>query len=797
MVEYGEIRRVVDAYCASTWCNGIAYDRVVVWLATHLDKVKAQILLASLKGSSWIFYTSLDDFNKYDYTHLVGILGCVLGEPYKVLPSIYNQFSTTIKIVLRPETAEEILERKRNEADAEFCASFEDQAADEDEEEDEKGAWAERNQYLNLVDDILKTGEEREDRTGVGTLSKFGQQMRFSLHDSFPLLTTKKVPWKIIVKELLWFISGNTNAKILQDNDVHIWDGNSSRKYLDSVGLKDREEGDIGPCFVAGTPVLTFDGYKSIENVTKDDKLFTHLGHWQSIDECMSRQYVGNLVHLRLRYHYEDIICTPEHPFLARTFSIKRGGEPERKQFIVSERPGFLTAGEIAIIPRVFIGLKISDKESIPTFQLERYVNQNVPNVIYSKILNDDEWWLMGYYLGNGWMQKEKYGERIVFAIPDKKADFVVNRLQRVLPIRQVGHEPSACEKYRVHSREFAQILQNFGKYAHGKLIPNFVHQAPKLCIQLFLDGYIEADGCEESFGENTVIRITTVSRDIALSVQRLYLKLGKLASVCVSRRNGTTSVIRRGKLSRLRDAYEIKVYKQTPRRNNWSFIEDGYAWFDVCSSQTFPTIQSVPVYNFSVVSDNTYTVNNATTHNCYGFQWRHFGAKYVDCHTDYTGQGFDQLADVIHKIKNDPTNRRICMSAWNPADLKLMALPPCHLFVQFYVHCSDMLSCQVYMRSCDMGLGAPFNIASYALLTSMIAHMCGKQPFELVICMGDTHIYRTHITALNEQIQRKARPFPTLKFARPVESIDDFTVEDPILMSYDPLPAIKMEMAI
>ena len=150
VVEYGDIRRAIDAYCASTWCNGIAYDRVVVWLATHLDKVKAQILLATLKGSPWIFYTSLDDFNKYDYTHLVGILGCVLGEPYKILPSIYNQFSTTIKIVLRPETAEEILQRKRNEADAEFCASFEDQA--EDEEEDEKGAWAERNQYLNLVD---------------------------------------------------------------------------------------------------------------------------------------------------------------------------------------------------------------------------------------------------------------------------------------------------------------------------------------------------------------------------------------------------------------------------------------------------------------------------------------------------------------------------------------------------------------------------------------------------------------------------------------------------------------------
>ncbi|XP_027354787.1 bifunctional dihydrofolate reductase-thymidylate synthase isoform X3 [Abrus precatorius] len=107
-----------------------------------------------------------------------------------------------------------------------------------------------------------------------------------------------------------------------------------------------------------------------------------------------------------------------------------------------------------------------------------------------------------------------------------------------------------------------------------------------------------------------------------------------------------------------------------------------------------------------------------------YGFQWRHFGAKYVNMHTDYSGQGFDQLLDVINKIKHNPDDRRIILSAWNPADLKLMALPPCHMFAQFYV-ANGELSCQMYQRSADMGLGVPFNIASYALLTCMIAHVC------------------------------------------------------------------------
>lgn len=110
-----------------------------------------------------------------------------------------------------------------------------------------------------------------------------------------------------------------------------------------------------------------------------------------------------------------------------------------------------------------------------------------------------------------------------------------------------------------------------------------------------------------------------------------------------------------------------------------------------------------------------------------YGFQWRHFGAKYIDMHTDYKGQGFDQLADAIRLIKTDPCNRRIAVSAWNPCDLKEMALPPCHTFFQFYV-ANGELSCQMYQRSCDMGLGVPFNVASYALLTRLVAQVTDQQ---------------------------------------------------------------------
>ncbi|GCB74961.1 hypothetical protein scyTo_0019695 [Scyliorhinus torazame] len=179
-----------------------------------------------------------------------------------------------------------------------------------------------------------------------------------------------------------------------------------------------------------------------------------------------------------------------------------------------------------------------------------------------------------------------------------------------------------------------------------------------------------------------------------------------------------------------------------------------------------------------------------------YGFQWRHFGAEYKDMHTDYSGQGIDQLEYVIETIKNNPEDRRIIMCAWNAKDLPQMALPPCHALCQFYV-VNGELSCQLYQRSGDMGLGVPFNIASYSLLTYMIAHITGLKPGDFVHTLGDAHIYKNHIEALKIQLQREPRPFPKLKILRNVENINEFKAEDFKLEGYDPYPTIKMEMAV
>ncbi|KAG4212731.1 hypothetical protein ERO13_A01G004300v2 [Gossypium hirsutum] len=188
-----------------------------------------------------------------------------------------------------------------------------------------------------------------------------------------------------------------------------------------------------------------------------------------------------------------------------------------------------------------------------------------------------------------------------------------------------------------------------------------------------------------------------------------------------------------------------------------------------------------------------------------YGFQWRHFGARYTDMHADYTGQGFDQLLDAIDKIKNNPNDRRIILSAWNPSDLKLMALPPCHMFAQFYV-ANEELSCQMYQRSADMGLGVPFNIASYALLTCMIAHVCDLIPGDFIHVLGDTHVYSTHVRPLQEQLQKLPKPFPhfsyhigmqILKINPEKKNIDSFVASDFKLIGYDPHEKIEMKMAV
>ncbi len=171
-----------------------------------------------------------------------------------------------------------------------------------------------------------------------------------------------------------------------------------------------------------------------------------------------------------------------------------------------------------------------------------------------------------------------------------------------------------------------------------------------------------------------------------------------------------------------------------------------------------------------------------------YGAQWRSWPAR--------DGSTIDQLADVIARIRNNPDSRRLIVTAWNPADVDRMALPPCHCLFQFYV-ANGRLSCQLYQRSADIFLGVPFNIASYALLTHMIAAVCGLKPGEFIHTLGDAHLYLNHLAQADEQLKREPLPPPRLIMKRDVRSIDDFRFEDFDIAGYQPHPHIAAPVAV
>jgi dihydrofolate reductase / thymidylate synthase len=179
-----------------------------------------------------------------------------------------------------------------------------------------------------------------------------------------------------------------------------------------------------------------------------------------------------------------------------------------------------------------------------------------------------------------------------------------------------------------------------------------------------------------------------------------------------------------------------------------------------------------------------------------YSHQWRHFNAEYVDCDTNYTGKGYDQIADCIDQIQHNPTSRRIMFSAWNPSQFKDMSLLPCHVSYQFYVDVdSNELSCMMTQRSADVFLGLPFNIASTALLTTLIAHHCDLKPSRIIINLGDTHIYGTHRGTMLQQLKNAQYGFPRVEIKCKKERIEDYTFDDMKLCQYYSHPAIKADM--
>ena len=250
-------------------------------------------------------------------------------------------------------------------------------------------------------------------------------------------------------------------------------------------------------------------------------------------------------------------------------------------------------------------------------------------------------------------------------------------------------------------------------------------------------------------------------------------------------------------------DLTENKLPLLTTKKVAWKSCLKELLWF--IRGQTDNGIlqqQNVKIWNANASRDFLESRNLAHYRDndlgpIYGFQWRHFNASYTNCDADYSNTGVDQLEYVIEQLKNPETrnSRRLLISAWNPCQLDEMVLPPCHVLMQFNVTEGNKLSCSLYQRSGDVGLGVPFNIASYSFLTHLLAVHCGLEAKEFIYHLGNAHIYDDHINSLEEQVKRKPLEFPKVSIKQTFEDINSYSFDDFIVENYNSHETIKMEM--
>lgn len=367
------------------------------------------------------------------------------------------------------------------------------------------------------------------------------------------------------------------------------------------------------PCFRKGTNVLTNRGYLPIEEVSLDDTLLTHTGIFQSIINLQRKLYTGTLYKIRAKYHPVPLVATEEHPFYVRERCSNGRFEP----------PVWKKACNLT--PTDYFGMPINTNNKIPEFTIKKGINSDKEVDIHLHLDNPDQWFMMGYFLGDGWIQDTlkkdgvNFRHVIRFTIANRDKETVLKRLQKVLPLT-LKSQANGCCTTGCGNLEWWTILKDFGKYAHGKRIPEWVQDAPKELIQEFLAGYAAADGNTK----RNSMKYTTVSPSIAFGIQRLYLKLGKFASIQKTVRPPTCVI--EGRTVNQRDTYDI-VSSNSEHRYT-SFIEDNYAWFAPFKLETTEVIDE-PVYNFEVANDNSYCVENIIVHNCQGFS--HAGKKRTD----------------------------------------------------------------------------------------------------------------------------------------------------------------------
>jgi DNA (cytosine-5)-methyltransferase 1 len=388
---------------------------------------------------------------------------------------------------------------------------------------------------------------------------------------------------------------------------------------VDTVPSHDLLTGGF-PCFVQGTRVLTQKGYKPIEDVELSDSLLTHTGQFKKILNLQQKNYTGYLYELTIKYHPQPIICTEEHPFYTRRKHKKWNNDLRRYEYSF-DPPTWKKANELT--KNDYYGMVINTKKNIPEFIFEKPVNTYKKEKVSVELNKLDYWFVMGYLVGDGWIEEstKKDGRcmyKICFAINNADEVEIVERIRKVLPITDKNSTTGKCKKFGCSDFLWYNILKQFGNFAHGKCIPEWVQDAPTEYIQEFINGYMKADGC--------INKNNTVSYNLASGLQRLYLKLGHLFAInkCIRPK----PCLIEGRVVNQLDTYCIRgvLHLCTIKSptSSASFIEENYVWcapFKITKKKTdIGEGEQCPVYNFEVEKDNSYIVENTIVHNCQPF---------------------------------------------------------------------------------------------------------------------------------------------------------------------------------
>lgn len=369
------------------------------------------------------------------------------------------------------------------------------------------------------------------------------------------------------------------------------------------------------PCFVKRTPVLTDLGYKNIEDVQHDDMLMTHTGAFHKILNKQFKIYNGNLHTIKCMYIPECIQCTEEHPFLVRQLTHKI--ENRNKHLVFGEQE-WKTSKDIDT--NSFIGIPINNQSIIPQFTSIKKLNQYQSKEEITIIDKDYQWFMIGYFLGDGWIQDDKRTDgrllyKIHFVIANNQIDIIKPILEKTFKLT-FKENSGGCTKFVCSNQSWWEVLNSVGRYAHGKRIPPWIENAPKELLKELINGYASADGNFINYKGTGSYKIETTSQNLALGVQRILLKIGIISSV--NKMTRPKNCIIQGRVCNQRDTFTIRWYPNKSKKY-LSFIEDKYAWLRV-KSNFVHHVENEPVYNFEVDCDNSYVVNNLCVHNCQAF---------------------------------------------------------------------------------------------------------------------------------------------------------------------------------